>query len=261
MQRVTSRQNPRLLEAARLIASSRDRRKAGKCVLEGEHLIGVYLERMAAPEYLLVVEERLADARIAALIARMPSQDVIAVSGALFAEIATVPADVGVLAVVPTPRPAVPPPARFHLLLEDLQDPGNVGTILRTAAAAGVEQVLLSKHCAFAWSPKVLRAGQGAHFLTTVVEDVDLAAWVASFRARGGLVAAMVAHHGADLYATALPRPLAIAVGNEGSGLSAPLAASADTRITIPMPGGMESLNAAAAAAVVLFETVRRGPN
>jgi len=193
------------------------------------------------------------------LIARMPSQDVIAVSGALFAEIATVPADVGVLAVVPTPRPAVPPPARFHLLLEDLQDPGNVGTILRTAAAAGVEQVLLSKHCAFAWSPKVLRAGQGAHFLTTVVEDVDLAAWLASFRARGGLVAAMVAHHGADLYATALPRPLAIAVGNEGSGLSAPLAASADTRITIPMPGGMESLNAAAAAAVVLFETVRRG--
>jgi len=259
MQRVSSRQNPRLLEAMRLIASSRDRRKAGKCVLEGEHLISVYLDRMAAPEYLLVVNERLADPRILALMARMPARDVIAVSSALFAEVATLPAAVGVLAVVPTPRPEVPSPARFHLLLDDLQDPGNVGTILRTAAAAGVEQVLLSKHCAFAWSPKVLRAGQGAHFLTTVVEDVDLAAWAASFRVLGGYVAAMVAHDGADLYATPLPWPLAIAVGNEGAGLSASLVQCADTRITIPMPGKVESLNAAAAAAVVLFEAVRRG--
>jgi TrmH family RNA methyltransferase len=259
MQRVSSRQNPRLLEAARLIASSRDRRKAGKCVLDGEHLIGVYCDRIRTPEYLLVVDERLTDARIAALVARMPSPDVLAVSGALFAEIATLPAAVGVLAVVPTPRPEIPPPARFHLLLDDLQDPGNVGTMLRTAAAAGVEQVLLSKHCAFAWSPKVLRAGQGAHFLTTVVEDVDLVAWAASFRARGGHVAAMVAHHGADLYATPLRWPLAIAVGNEGAGLSVPLIESADTHVTIPMPGGMESLNAAAATAVVLFEAVRRG--
>ena len=258
MQRVSSRQNPRFREAARLIASSRDRRKAGKCVLEGEHLIGVYFERMRAPEYLLVVDERLADARIAALIARMPADDVVAVSSALFAEVATLPEAVGVLAVVPTPRQEVPASVRFHLLLDDLQDPGNVGTILRTAAAAGVEQVLMSKHCAFAWSPKVLRAGQGAHFLTTVVEDVDLAAWAASFRESGGYVAAMVAHHGADLYATLLQWPLAIAIGNEGAGLSASLSARADTRITIPMPGGMESLNAAAAAAVVLFEAVRR---
>ena len=134
-----------------------------------------------------------------------------------------------------------------------------MGTILRTAAAAGVEQVLLSKHCAFAWSPKVLRAGQGAHFLTTVVEDVDLAAWAVAFRAQGGHVAATVADHGSNLYSTPLPWPLANAVGSEGAGLSASLIDRADARITIPMPGGTESLNAAAAAAVVLFEAVRRG--
>ena len=144
------------------------------------------------------------------------------------------------------------------MLLDDVQDPGNVGTILRTAAAAGVEQVLLSKHCAFAWSPKVLRAGQGAHFLTTIVEDVDLAAWMATFRAGGGRVAALVARGGAPFYRTALERPLALAVGNEGAGLSPALRAAADVEVTIPMPGGMESLNAAAAAAVVLFECVRR---
>jgi RNA methyltransferase, TrmH family len=257
MQRVTSRQNPRLQETARLIASSRDRRKAGKCVLEGEHLVGIYLDRVAAPEFLLIVDVRAGDPPIAALAARMPARDVVVISAALFADVATLPAAVGVLAVVPTPNPQLPPSAGFHLLLDDLQDPGNVGTILRTAAAAGVEQVLLSKLCAFAWSPKVLRAGQGAHFLTTIVEDVDLPAWAAAFRAQGGHVAATVAHQGADLYATPLRWPLAIAIGNEGAGLSAPLAAQADTRVTIPMPGGMESLNAAAAAAVVLFEAVR----
>jgi TrmH family RNA methyltransferase len=143
-------------------------------------------------------------------------------------------------------------------LLEDLQDPGNVGTILRTAAAAGVEQVLLSKHCAFAWSPKVLRAGQGAHFLTAIVEDVDLPAWIAAFQRTGGRAAALVARGGADVFSAPLDLPLALAIGNEGAGLSAALLASADQRVTIPMPGGAESLNAAAAAAVVLFECVRR---
>jgi TrmH family RNA methyltransferase len=257
MPRVTSRQNPRLKDAARLVASSRDRRKAGRCVLEGEHLVGVYLERVGAPETLIVVEGRLADGPIGALAARVPPQDVLAVPDALFCEISTLPADVGVVAVIATPRTALPAPARFHLLLDDLQDPGNVGTILRTAAAAGVEQVLLAKHCAFAWAPKVLRAGQGAHFLTTIVEDVDLVAWAHAFRPRGRIIAT-VARAGVDLYRTRLALPLAVAIGNEGAGLSPALLAAADTRITIPMPGGAESLNAAAAAAVVLFEAVRQ---
>ena len=257
MQRVSSRNNPRVKEAARLIASSRDRRKAGRCVLEGEHLIGVYLDRVGAPESLLVVDEMLGEPRIAALVSRVRAHDVVAVSAALFAEVSTMPVAIGAMAVVPTPAPSLPPPARFHLLLDDLQDPGNIGTMLRTAAAAGVEQVLLSKHCAFAWSPKALRAGQGAHFLTTIVEDVDLTAWVTAFRAAGGHVAAAVARNGRDLYAAPLLWPLAVAIGNEGAGLSAALAARADLRVTIPMPGGMESLNAAAAAAVVLFEAVR----
>jgi TrmH family RNA methyltransferase len=257
MPRVTSRQNPRLKDAARLVASSRDRRKAGRCVLEGEHLIGVYLERVGAPETLIVVEGRLAEGPIKALAARMPAQDVLAVPEAAFCEVSTLPAAVGVVAVVATPRGTLPAPARFHLLLDDLQDPGNVGTILRTAAAAGVEQVLLSKHCAFAWSPKVLRAGQGAHFLTTIVEDVDLVAWATAFRRRGRVIAT-VARGGDDLYRTTFAPPLALAIGNEGAGLSAALLSAADARITIPMPGGAESLNAAAAAAVVLFEAVRQ---
>ena len=258
MQRVTSRQNPRFREAARLAASSRDRRKSQRCVLEGEHLIAVYLEHVGPPETLVVAEEALERSGVAELVRRVPSSRALAIPRSLFGEIAASSPDVGALAVVETPRGAVPPPADFCLLLEDVQDPGNVGTILRTAAAAGVAQVLLSRKSAFVWSPKVLRAAQGAHFLTTIVEDVDLSAWAAGFRGGGGRVAALVVDGGFDLFGADLSRPLALAVGNEGAGLSEEISQAADVRLTIPMPGGMESLNAAVAAAVALFECVRQ---
>jgi TrmH family RNA methyltransferase len=256
--RVTARDNPRLVEAARLVASSRDRRKRGKCVLEGDHLVAVYLDRVGVPETLVVVEERAHDPRVAALVARVPSRDVLVVRASLFASTVVAPADIAVAAVVPTPAQATPVPAQFHLLLEDIQDPGNVGTMLRTAAAAGVQQVLLSRQCAFVWSPKVLRAGQGAHFATTIVEDVDLEAWARAFAASGGQVIATVPREATMLYAAKLREPWAVMVGNEGSGLSDALLARATARIAIPMHGGTESLNASAAAAVVLFELVRR---
>ena len=125
MPRVSARDNPRLVEAARLVASSRDRRKRGRCVLEGDHLVAVYLERVGIPETLLVVEERADDPRIAALVARVPARDVLVMRASLFADTVVAPADVAVAAIVPTPSQAVPPPASRHLLLEDIQDPGR----------------------------------------------------------------------------------------------------------------------------------------
>jgi len=256
--RIESRHNERLREVARLIASSRERRKSGRCVLEGAHLIGVYQERIGAPETLVVVDDRADQPDIARLIAHAAPARALVVPRRLFSEIATSPADVGVLAVVRTPRAEAPDAGDFCLLLEDVQDPGNVGSIIRTAAAAGVEQVLLSRHCAFAWSPKVLRAGQGAHFLTTLVEDIDLVAWIGAFRQRGGTVLATAVAGGTPLYRARLGGRVAIAIGSEGRGMSETLLASADQRVTIPMAAGSESLNAAAAAAVMLFEAVRQ---
>lgn len=256
MQRVTSRHNPRLREAARLIASARDRRKAGRCVLEGDHLIGVYQDRYGAPETLLVSEQAIDREATHAIAARHPKRTLI-IPATLFAELAVLPAGVGILAVVPTPRPSATAAADFCLLLDDVQDPGNVGSMLRSAAAAGVAQVVMSKHCAFAWSPKVLRAGQGAHFLLEIHEDVDLPAWAARYRSHGQVIAS-VATQAESLYSTSLIGPLAVAIGNEGAGVSSALLAQATKRVRIPMPGGMESLNAAAAAAICLFECVRQ---
>lgn len=258
MQRVVSPNNPRLRDVLRLLGSSRERRKSGRCVLEGAHLVAVYRARSGPPETVVVTDEALAREDIRALLAHVPPQRVIAVPARLLAEHTALPAETGILAVVPTPRGAILRDAQFVLLVEDVQDPGNVGAIVRTAAAAGVDQILLSRDCAFAWAPKVLRAGQGAHFLAPIVEDVDLPAWVDAFRARGGRALAAVARDGADLYATRMAVPLAIAIGNEGAGLSRELASRCDLRVTIPMAAGNESLNAAAAAAVLLFEHVRQ---
>ena len=257
MQRITSRQNPRFKEAARLIASARDRRKSGRCVLEGEHLVAVYCDRFGAPETILVAERMLDRPAVAALAQRAPERTLV-VPHELFGEMATLPADVGLLAVVATPRPAPNVTPDFALLLEDVQDPGNVGSMLRSAAAAGVAQVLLSPQCAFAWSPKVLRAGQGAHFHLDIHEDVDLPAWAAAFCASGGSLAATVVTGGTNLFESVFPRRVALAIGNEGAGLSPALLQQASHRLTIPMPGATESLNAAAAAAISLFEVVRQ---
>lgn len=257
MLRVTSRGNPRLKDAARLVASSRDRRKARKCVLEGEHLVDAFAQRHGAPETLIVSEPFLERASARALAERF-SERTLVVPETVFSTLAALPAGVGMLAVVPTPAQTAEAHGEFCLLLDAVQDPGNVGSMLRSAAAAGVTLVCLSSSCAFAWSPKVLRAGMGAHFALAIHEDVDLPAWSRGYRARGGRVVATVRDGGADLFRADLAKPLAVAVGNEGAGLSEALLAEAVTRVTIPMPGRAESLNAAAAAAVVLFECVRR---
>ena len=224
-------------------------------MLEGEHIIAVYCERYGAPETLIVVESALEREGIRKLLDCVPAARSLVVTESAWAGFAQFPPGLGAMAVVPAPRPEYRESAEFCLLLDGIQDPGNVGSILRTAAAAGVEQVLLSAHCAFAWSPKVLRAGQGAHFHLQIFEDIDLVEWARAYR--GNLVAA-VAAEGEPLFAVDLTPPVAIAIGNEGAGLSEALRFAAARRVTIPMPGGFDSLNAAAAAGVCLFECVRQ---
>jgi len=255
MPRVSSRDNPRLKQAARLVASSRDRRKAERCVLEGEHIIAAYCERYGAPETLIVVESALEREGIRKLLGSVPASHSLIVTESAWAGFAQFPAGLGAMAIVAAPRHEYRESTELCLLLDGIQDPGNVGSILRTAAAAGVEQVLLSPHCAYAWSPKVLRAGQGAHFHLQIFEDMDLVAWARSYR---GTLLAAVAAAGEPLFTVDLAPPLAIAIGNEGAGLSDALRLAAARSVTIPMPGGFDSLNAAAAAAVCLFEYVRQ---
>lgn len=256
MKTVASRDNPSYKAMARLVASAAERRKTGMSVLDGAHLLAAFLDAGGEPEDIMVSEAGLADPEISGLLARAPRARVTRMSDALFDGLSTVESPTGVLAAVPTPAPRPASlDAKLALLLEDIQDPGNVGTLLRSAAAAGADHVLLSPQCAFAWSPKVLRAAMGAHFATNIVERADLADFLLRYRGQGVALAADGAH---SLYEIDLMGPTALVVGNEGAGLSRSVLEAATIRARIPMSGRIESLNAGTAGSVALFEAVRQ---
>jgi TrmH family RNA methyltransferase len=193
---------------------------------------------------------------IRALIKAAPLPEPVLLSDALFAKLSSLTTPAGILAAVAIPAArSVPPEIGCCLLLEDVQDPGNVGSILRSAAAAGVAHVLLSRGCADPWSPRVLRAAMGAHFFLNVVEASDLAAFAGTYPGQVVATTAAAAH---SIFEIDLRQPTAFLVGNEGAGLSTPLLAAADLQVAVPMPGGMESINVAAASAICLFERVRQ---
>ena len=163
----------------------------------------------------------------------------------MLGELAALPADIGTLAEIrPRRRLRAPRQPRISACCwKTCRIQATAQSILRSAAAAGVTQVYLSRTSVFAWSPKVLRAAQGAHFHLAIYEDVDLIAWSRAFRQAHGAVLATVVQGGQSLFSVPMPPRLALAVGNEGAGLTPELADESDLRVTIPMPGGTESLN------------------
>jgi TrmH family RNA methyltransferase len=223
-------------------------------VLDGAHLLDACLASGRLPEMLVMAESAASNAEISSLSLRAGAPQKIMLPDALFGEVSPVDAPTGILAVIEIPHLPVPANPGFCLLLEDIQDPGNLGSMLRSAAAAGVQVAWLSAGCADAWSPRVLRGGMGAHFVLSIVERASLLDVAASFSGR--TLAACLG--GESLYAMDLTGPVAFMIGNEGAGLSRKLIDAASGRFTIPMPGQVESLNAAAAAAICLFERVRQ---
>ena len=253
---IRSRENTRFRSLRQLAASTRERRKAGLALLDGAHLIAAYRASGGVPEQLILSESGAAKAEVREVAAGVSAQGVLVLADALFDELAQVATPTGIIALIHTPKPGVPPAGIERcVLLENIQDAGNLGSILRSAAAAGIPTVLLSPGCAFPWSPKVLRAGMGAHFSLDIFDNVDLQALVPSLSGR-----LICASGGAEktLYQADLRGPLAWVFGNEGAGVSAELSAAATQRLRIPMPGKTESLNVAAAAAICLFEQLRQ---
>jgi TrmH family RNA methyltransferase len=257
MKSVSSRDNAAYKEMLRLAESGQARKKEGMSVLDGAHLVETFLDSGRGAEAVMVNAAGLADPQIAKLVERASPARVTLLSDALFKSVSTVDSPTGIVALVKTPvGRGAPRDAKLVLLLEAIQDPGNVGTLLRSAAAAGAGHVMLSEGCAFAWSPKVLRAAMGAHFALDIVEGADLAAWIAAYR---GTSIALTGQAGKSLYDLDLAKSCALIVGNEGAGLSEALQSAATVRAKIPMPGRIESLNAGTAGSIALFECVRQG--
>lgn len=256
MKSISSGDNPFFKELIRLAGSARQRSKSNQTLLDGAHLLAAYLDAGARPQHILLNQLAVQDAEIAALLERAGDIPITQLDDKLFAKLSELKTPTGILALIKIPPSGVPINARFALLLEDIRDPGNLGSMLRTAAASGCDAVFLSQGCADVWSPKVLRAAMGGHFALRIYEQQDLPSVAKTF---SGTVLATSLQATRSLYDCDLRGNVAFMIGNEGAGLSVDLLNLATQQITIPMPGKVESLNAAAATAICLFEAVRQG--
>lgn len=250
---ITSRDNPLLKELRRLSQDSTAYRKAGRFWVEGDHLGRAALARGCRPTVAVFAESAWPafEAEFGACAAKT-----MLVPDALFDGISGLesPARLGFVFDVPADTPVQPGLA--SVILDRVQDAGNVGSILRSAAAFGFKQVVALKGTAALWAPKVLRAGMGAHFGLHLVEGVEPAAL--DVLALPLIVTS--SHQGELIHRQPLPWPCAWVFGHEGQGVCAALDARAARHVRIGQPGGEESLNVAAAAAICLHASASMNP-
>jgi TrmH family RNA methyltransferase len=242
---VTSRDNALLKELRKLAQDNTAYRKAGRFWVEGDHLCSAALQRGLQPA--VAVYSETFWARDHGPIAAIKGKKVI-VSDALFKDISALESPASVGFVLELPLDTAIQGQAASVILDRVQDAGNVGSILRSAGAFGFRQVLTLKGTAALWSPKVLRAGMGAHFGLHLVEGLSLE----DVQALTVPLVVTSSHQGELIQALKLPSPCAWVMGHEGQGVGPELMARASFFARIGQPGGEESLNVAAAAAICL---------
>jgi len=244
---ISSAANPLFKDLRRLAQDSTAYRKQGRIWLEGEHLCRAALEHGMQPA-IAVFAQAYWDATSVEWSVSIGGAKGVVLADALFNGLSALesPAHMGFVLDLPQ-APQIHPDAP-SVILERVQDAGNVGAILRSAAAFGFRQMIAIKGTAALWSPKVLRAGMGAHFGLQLIESVE----VAAIESLSVPIVATSSHAGELLHKTRLPWPCAWALGHEGQGIGAELAARAALTVRIAQPGGEESLNVASAAAICL---------
>jgi TrmH family RNA methyltransferase len=255
MKLISSRANPRFKQLRLLAEDVREQRRTGTALLEGAHLVSAYRDKVGVPEQLVVSEHGAVQPEIRALCDSLSGVETCLLSDGLFKTLSDLVTPGGIAAVVRIPPAAAQESHGSCVLLDAVQDAGNVGSILRSAAAAGIADVFLGHGCAGAWTRKVLRAAQGAHFDLHLHEQADLADVVARFP---GVTLAATANPAESLYRQDLSGRLAWLFGSEGSGIAPSLEAAVARRVNISLAAGSNSLNVAAAAAICLFEELRQ---
>jgi TrmH family RNA methyltransferase len=251
---ISSRDNPRVKRWMKLAQDARFRKRERRALVEGPHLVAALLEARLAPLDLLVSEEKIGDPEVQSLIKRagIAPQEL---SQNVFKAIADTETPQGIAAEIEIPASKEASKGNC-VFLEGIQDAGNVGAIIRSAAAFGIASIVLDRACADPWSPKVLRAGMGGHFGLTIAVSDDLPRLLSTFN---GKLLCTVPKEGISLREVDLSGRVGWVFGSEGKGISAQALTEADLRITIATAPGTESLNVAATAAICLYEAFSRG--
>ena len=254
MKHIESRANPLYKQLFKWQSSAG--RRDEPVLLEGVNLCEAWLALGRQPKYAIFDVARIDQPHLTALIAKLDPNVCLTMSGSLLGNLSNVDTDQGVMFIAqPTIHPVPEKITENIVLLDRLQDPGNVGAILRTCAAAGVKRVFASVGTAGLWSPKVLRSAQGAHFVLKLHEQAHL---MAITEALAIPLIVTTLEDATDLYKTSLPRQAAWVFGNEGQGVSEDILRRADFRIKIMHDRAVESLNVTVASAVCLFEQRRQ---
>jgi TrmH family RNA methyltransferase len=258
MSEITSIQNERVKLVRALQARSKARRQEGKIVLEGVRLLSDALTRGVVPEFAFYMQDQMTLDRPGYRLFRdlvglgVP---LFGVTEAVMKQASDLETSPGILAVVPMPALPVPESPSLVLVLDQMNTPGNLGTVLRTGAAAGVDLVVLTPNSVDPFNPKVLRGGMGAHFRLPILQM----GWADIALQYGYLHTYLAAADGdVPYYAVDWLRPSMIIIGGEAHGATGDAFAVAGATIAIPMAGQTESLNAAVSAGVILYEVKRQ---
>jgi len=259
---IGSPDNPLIKEYLRLTRSRKYRRSAGKMAVEGPNLLEQALAAGLVPEVVIYTVD-YSCGKGALLISALPeSVKQVQVSKPLFAKLTATETPQEVAALIPFREPdhafLASAPLTLALFLDRLQDPGNMGTVLRTAAAAGVEAVFYSPGSADPFSAKVLRSTAGAFFHIPVIQAREPLKLLRDSKRAGMQIVAASPDAQQYYWSADFTRPTLFVIGNEKGGISFEISAAADISVNIPLTGGQSSLNAAAAAAILIFEAVRQ---
>lgn len=248
----------RVKQAIHYNTSTKKRRKDNVIVLDGAHLVREAIEKYGAKNIVsfFVTDDALARHEVMNIASHIDARLGGIVSNAIMSRIATTASPQGILAICKQPVLKDIESPSFVLALEDVQDPVNVGTMIRTSASLGVGAVLLSKACADAWSPRALRASQGAHFYTHIQSGVDLEREAGNFD--GMVFGSVLGDDTISLFECDMKGPAMIIMGNEGAGITYELQQQCTHKVQIPMQGQCESLNVASACAMICSEKIRQ---
>lgn len=251
---IQSKDNPKLKQLRGLIEQTSLRKKLQKTVLEGAHLLESYLQHGKQPECIYTTEQGLTHPENQTALTTI-NCPIYILSEQNYKNISLLAQSTPLLAVIDLPQNHTSfSKTSDTLVLDRIQDPGNVGTLLRSAAAVGIRQVISTIGTASLWSPKVLRAAMGAHFALDLFESIDNVGILNSFSIP---LYATSSHRPQSIYEVDFRTPCVWILGNEGQGVHEELLQHAHA-VTIPQPGGQESLNVATAGSICLFEMMRQ---
>lgn len=251
---ITSSQNSKIKLIRALQGRAKERREAGAFLAEGVRLVEEALVGNWGFQFALYDNSLSARGWLQVESLKSKGVDVEEVSASVMKSLSGTETPQGILAVLNDSPLPIPDPLNFILIPDQIRDPGNLGTLLRTAAAAGVQAVLLPPETTDAFAPKVVRSGMGAHFRLAI----HSLAWDEIKQHLDHLQVYLADMNGQSCWETDLRQPLALVIGGEADGASEQAREMADQKISIPMNGNIESLNAGVAGSLLMFEVVRQ---